>query len=122
MTFSHANDHYDENAFNNDDAPELAEGHFSHQLSKSRINLAQTHLRVVNLVGNLVDHLCLLAHFCAKVLVLLLDVLHNHLNLVKVALLIIDLLPRHLDQLLVRLLIQVLHVFICQMRIISILA
>ena len=58
---------------------------------------------MVNLVRNLLDHLSLVFHLLAKVLILILDVLHDGLNLVIVAILVSNLLSLQLNQLLARL-------------------
>ena len=99
MAWSHAEDDYDEDDLDDDDAPEFAEGHLGDKLAQPRVNLTQTHARMVNLVWYLVDHFGLLLDFYAKVLILILKVLNNRHNLVKVALLVINLLPLQLDQL-----------------------
>ena len=74
----------------------------------------QPHRGVVNLVRNLRDHLSLVVDLLAKVFILILDMLHDGLNLVEVAILVGNLLPLQLNQLLARLPLVVLHILIAQ--------
>ena len=53
---------------------------------------------MVDLVRNLLDHLGLLSHLHSKVLIFLLNMLHNHLDLIEVALLVVYLLPLELNK------------------------
>ena len=69
---------------------------------------------MINLVRNLSDHLGLVVDLLTEVFILILDMLHDGLNLVEVAILIGNLLSLQLNQLLAGLLLVVFHVLIAQ--------
>ena len=70
---------------------------------------------MVDLVRNLLDHLGLLSHLHSKVLIFLLNMLHDHLDLIEVALLVVYLLPLEPNKLVTSLRLVVWHLLSAQM-------
>ena len=108
---SDTDDENNEDALDHDDGPEFAKGHLADELTQSAIYLAQAQLRVINLVIQSLNHLCLLTDFLPEVLVLVLQNLADHGDLVEVAVLTLDVPLLHLHKLFVISAFQVNDIF-----------